>query len=342
MGQDPSRFLHTRLVVHEIPRQVGTKPDPPVLSEFELPIEDEVATFFRNRTSRSLMEEGVDVVFRDGATTKVPDLIREMFVNEDAFLGLTQRMAIHLAEAQYASSNAGLLSIGLGKHEDRPAISIMKLEKANGVRVQVVHHGDKLALSPKAIHDLMLTQQTRVFKVGMFVQLGADDIVGTVSDEQQRGRTKVADFFLADFLGCELVQQPNVSTQRFFETLIQFVNARVPDVTKRAEYMRAAVSELASNSKTLSRKAFVRNHINKPHQKELEELLDAQKVPNTFQKDNAAIKAKLSRMVIDFKNGASVVAPYEIDKETFKIDNLKDGRTKVTVQDKVKKVSGRK
>jgi len=345
MAEDPSRFIHSKLVVHEVPRQFGAKPDPPILSQFELPLEPEVATFFRDRTTRSLLEEGVEVKFRHGAATTVPKLISDIFDKPSTFLLATQEITSQLARSQGAGNNAGLLSIALGKIEQKPALAIMKLEKANGVRVETVHHNDgRVALSPKAIHDLMLTQQTRVFKVGMFIKISDDpqEIVGTVSDEQQRGRTQIADFFLADFLGCELVQQSSVSTRRFFETLVGFVNSRVPEVTTRASYMRAAVAALNSNATTLNVKGFVRDHVNTKHQSELSKLLAEQNVPNSFRKDVQEIKSKLSRMVIDFKNGASVIAPYEIDPATFKLDQGDDGRTKVTVHDKVKGVGGRK
>jgi hypothetical protein len=344
MGEDPSRFLHKKLVIHEVPRQVGDKPDPPILSQFELPLEDAVATFFKDQTTRSLGDHGADVSFRLTGNPKVPTIIRRMFENEEAFLELTQQMTKVLADAQGGTSNAGLLSVALGEHVGRPAVAIMKLDKAHGVRVQTVNQGKMVALSPKHINDLMLTQQTRVFKVGMFVRTSDEPevIVGTVSDEQQRGRTRVADFFLSEFLGCELVQHSNVSTERFFETVVGFINTRVPDVTKRAEYMRAVVAELASNATSVNRKAFVRDHVALSHQKELSDLLHAQHIPTTFKKDVSEIKSKLSRMVIDFENGASVIAPYEVDPSTFRIDNSKDGRTKVTVHDKVEKMGGRR
>ena len=98
----------------------------------------------------------------------------------------------------------------------------------------------------------MLTEKTRVFKVGLFVQSGTEllQIEGAVSDLQRgyRPTTEVADFFLKKFLGCELLEAPEITTKRLLQTTESFIREVVDDPQTKARYEIAILSELSSQS----------------------------------------------------------------------------------------------
>jgi hypothetical protein len=74
----------------------------------------------------------------------------------------------------------------------------------------------------------MLTQKTKIFKVGLFVptksEITLDTVEGMVSDEQRGSSSPgVANFFLRIFLGCTFTELPERITQRFFEAASEFI-----------------------------------------------------------------------------------------------------------------------
>jgi hypothetical protein len=61
---------------------------------------------------------------------------------------------------------------------------VLKLEREQGARVELAVTSGGRTFSVQHLRDLMLTERTKVFKVGLFVQTGADlaSIDGAVCD----------------------------------------------------------------------------------------------------------------------------------------------------------------
>jgi hypothetical protein len=151
---------------------------------------------------------------------------------------MSQQMAMHLHASQTGVNPAGLLVVSSAVVDGNRALAILKLEKESGVRV----HEDKTAdgrrtLSMEHIRELMLTDRTKVFKVGLFYPTTGGTVEGLVSDKQRgyQPQNEVADFFLKRFLGCALKQLPPVVTQDFLQATEQFINDEVSTRPRRLD-----------------------------------------------------------------------------------------------------------
>ena len=162
------------------------------------------------------------------------------------------------------------------------------------------------------LRDLMLTQKTKVFKVGLFVQMGntLESIDGAVSDNQ-RGyypTTEVADFFLKRFLGCKLREAPEITTKRLFQATEDFIRDVISEPEVKARYEIALLAELSSEAKTFAPRSFADRYLRvADRQVYISFLADVEIAPQPFDKDTDLIDTHLKRIQIDFESGIGVL-----------------------------------
>lgn len=160
---------------------------------------------------------------------------------------MSQDAARHLYAVQGGSNSEGLLVVCGVTVEGRTGVALMKLEEEEGVQVEQSTVSGKPTLSVTVLDNLMLTDNTRVFKAGVFWMSG-NRLVGVASDEQQGTPLDIADYFLAQFLGCRLERRPDVLTRAFYDTATRFISEEVSDSDKKLDYERAVHAELCSRT----------------------------------------------------------------------------------------------
>jgi hypothetical protein len=193
----------------------------------------------------------------------------------------------------------------------------------------------------------MLTERTRVFKVGLFVPRGKllETIEGLVSDKQRsyRPRTEVAEFFLTKFLGCILRDEPEVATKRFFQAAEDFINQKVDDPIQKARYQMALLAELQSERRAIRPRQFAEANFRVADRQSFIEFIGSQGVSTSQVEKNAAlIQGQLQRMQIDFQSGLAVFGSPESFDRHVKMKTLDDGGMRVEIEDRVKAVRGRR
>jgi hypothetical protein len=221
MDHDLGRLQVKRVIVHEVPYHLAAGASAePVLSEVESPIDQEVRNFFRERIADNLGSSAYDVEFDASSTSPMPRLVLDgLSTTTTTFVEMSQEMARHLCLCQKGNSPEGLLTVCEVAVASHRGIAVLKLEREQGARVELAATPGGRTFSVQHLRDLMLTERTKVFKVGLFVQTGEDlaSIDGAVCDTQRSYDGTVAHFFLEQFLGCRLREKPELTTKRFFE-----------------------------------------------------------------------------------------------------------------------------
>jgi hypothetical protein len=332
------------LIVHEIPQHfvhAQTNADP-VLSDIESTTDQIVRNFFRERMAHTLGRHAYEVDFNTAASSPVPELVVDLLRKRSSdFVAASQEMALHLHNCQGGASPGGLLTVIRGTVEGRAAIAVMKLEKDEGTRVKRDKIGGHQSFNVTHIRDLMLTKKTRVFKVGLFGIATDGKIRGLVCDKQGIGTTTVAYFFLQTFLGCILVETPELTTQRSWEVAQQFINEDVDDPEVKGRYQAALAVEMNANRTSVSLEDFADNYFNEGDRASFIEREQAAGVPTTsFPKDTKLIEPQLRRVQWSFQNDISVIAGPEAVGNQLNVEQLSDGRTRLEVLDNLKDVKG--
>jgi hypothetical protein len=182
----------------------------------------------------------------------------------------------------------------------------------------------------------MLTGKTRVFKVGLFSQVGGTSgpVEGLVCDKQKGYDTTVASFFLERFLGCQLKELPELTTKRFLEATERFIHDDVQEPEKKARYQVALAAELGSTRTTVSPQTFANNNLEADDRASfIDKVAEAGVSQPSFSKDNTLVASHLRRIQWSFSSGVAVLAsPDNVGRE-IQLEDLDDGRTRLEVTD---------
>jgi len=346
---DLGRLQVDKIIVHDIPtRLVKGVGQPPVLSEVESPLTQELKNYFKEKITGAIATAGYEVVFDTTSSSPVPSLALDRLGNQATdFVSMSQQIAQHLYDTQTGVNPPGLLCIGQVLIGDGEGLAILKLEREAAVRLEQTQLDGKSTFSLEHLRQLILSERTRVFKVGLFVQKGEslETIQGSVSDNQRgyHPTTEVADFFLKRFLGCKLCEAPEVTTKRFFEATERFIAEEVVEPEIKARYEIALLSELSSETRTFGPREFVSRHLRLEDRQRFMNWIDQLELsPQPFDKDIALIHTHLKRIQLDFESGIAVLGHPEIFKEHISMRDLDDGRTHLEIEDRMKRVQGKR
>jgi len=331
---DPGLVEITRWVIHEIPKTFRKHEGvEPTLSEAVSPHDEEVARFFERKISDSFGRSKHQV--QPDGTNETPGSVLTCLGGEEDLMALSIRLGKQLFESQSGAMSGGLLVVMEGKHDGSPILSVLKLEKEEGARAASAQVEGKSTYSVEYMRDLFLTGRTRVFKVAVFAQDTDETLVGWVSDPQSKG-TDIADFFLSTFLGCQLTNDPEVTTQRFHDAAEKFINEQVTDPEKKARYETAVIAELNRNDAEVKLKAFVKDNLDVDDRKRFVDAMQASGVNESFIKDVKLIKTRLRRLQHEFEAGVKVSYPVDMPDGVVSVKGRTDGRTQLQVIDNLK------
>lgn len=330
------------LIAHQVPRPIGgAATAEPLLSEAVPELPTNTLAFFARRLMRSIQDRGqaveVDPRFED---PRLPAIIQELLRAEEMDLvEPSQRAARHLLEVQpgspYESESlfvtADVVANGVS------SIALMKLEREEGVHVHTRDIDGKRVLDVEVLEDLMLTDNTRVFKAGVF-WLDQDVLKGYVSDDQQGARDDPARYFLQRFLGCRLERSPSIVTRDFFQAAEDFISEQVGDGESKLRYYTALQAELSSNRTQIDPVQFASDHMQQEDRARFEEHLLGAGVPTAaFDKDISKLGPRVSRSRLRTSAGITISGSASEIEARVEVAQY-EGSPAVVVKDTVAKV----
>lgn len=317
-----------QVIIHDIPerptrkaiRQDASVDTVPKLSDRPSDLTDELRLYFEERLSNSLASDGYPVRFDPDTTSTIPALVNGYLSETPAdFVETSRDMARRLHNVQTNITTAGLFAVISGQSDSTEFIAVMKLEREKGLVIDPVEEEDgQLTFRIVLEDDLVMTNKTKVFKAGLFARPdgssdgGAGPIEGVVSDHQTgfRATKAVADFFLRTFLGCELLEQPELSTQRLFHGVEKWINRDVQDPVKKARYEQSLIAEIHSQDTTLSARRFRDRYVDVEDRNSFDAAMEKSAVPMTsFRKDIKLVEGLTAQVMVDTARGAKVYAP---------------------------------
>jgi hypothetical protein len=345
-----SQLTIEKTIIHEITPRVYAPPKDPelILSNALSPLDDDLRAYFKERIVDSLRLAAFPVKAKEERNSPTPELVQLQFTDpKSSFVSISQELAKHLFAAQQrVRSSPGLLVVVAGHVDSGPAVVLLKLQKQQGLNLQ--RTGEKGAETYNLDHlrRLMLTDETRVYKIALFEADGVsqpDDVHGEVSDKQRYSspEKRMAAFFLDDFLGCEVRDDPTQMTNSYYVSGEKYLNDKVTAPEKQARYHRAFLADLASQADTIAPKKFADEHLDKEDREAFLSTLKVEGVPTTqFSKDTELIKSRLQEEEYVFDGGIRVRGTQQALDEHSEISEGKDKVLEMLITDRLKSVNG--
>ncbi|MCW2999176.1 MAG: hypothetical protein JWN65_2725 [Solirubrobacterales bacterium] len=344
---DLGTFFVDTIVVHDVPaRRADGSGDPVILSEIPSALDAGLRNFFKERITRSLQRQAFEVEHNPDEKSPVPDLITQILNHDKKLVRSSQDIARHLHASQTGNNPSGLVVICRGTVDGNDCCAILKLEREDALRIEVTGADGKRTFNVAYLKDLMLGQNTRVFKASLFtVSDGtAAGLEGLVSDDQSTVTDLsggIASFFLQKFLGCRLKEAPAIATRKFFESTQDWINT-VTDPIKRGRYEVALIASMNSQSRFVVPKTFADQNLDQSDRPPYRKYLADTAAPvSRFPKDVGLIAPKIRQMSISFEKSSVRVSGKPDDINDYvKINRPDGGAAPVEIHDHVKDVRG--
>jgi len=293
-----------KVIFHDVPNASRSGAgSAPTLSEIETDVNARQKTLLQKKLTKVIgSKHAYPIQFNPIATSTVPaqiKLLTEKTPNSQKFVASTQLMANDLFEKQISMISPGLLCVIEVAAGGQAGVVLMKLERHEGAQLKLSKTGGKRTFSMSVLEDLVLTDSTRLFKAAMFVRTGSEesDFVAAACDSQLNvGSSEDLAKFWLKFLGCTFIAEPRVTTQRFFDASVEFINHVVTDGVVKNDLYASLHSELKSKRTTFSPRTFIEEYVPDEYRAPLREHLETRKVSLTaFQKDTSDIDTRLRR-----------------------------------------------
>jgi hypothetical protein len=331
-------------MIHDVPRGNDDTAEL-ILTDAPIELDDQLRNYFQSKIAESLRKRGIAVVFDPLKDRMICNAIWQVLRDSTDLVQQSQLIASRLHAIQTGVNPPGLLVVISGVDDSKPAVSILKLEREEGIRFQVREVGGRRTVDLQFLRDLTLTNKTKVFKTSLFVGEDSSDpnsIRGLVSDDQ-RGQVEgrgVADFYLNTFLGCRLMVNPAQATLEFVKAAEEFFNKAIANPEKKGRYQIALLSVMQDQQLDVTPEVFADTHLDAADRSDfLSQVQLHNLAPGAaFEKDTSLVKVKGFKMT--FENGMVLVGSAEDlrDRVHIRDENREPG---VNVLDAMQELRGR-
>lgn len=309
-----------RVIFHDVPRKIKGEQQTPTLSEVECTMDPGKVALLKSKLTRVLASSAAyDLELNPSAESSIPTLVEHATAaSQDAtgFVSTSRAMAVALLEHQPGSASPGLLAVLACVLGGRAAVALLKLEREEGAQLKLSDHGGKKTFEMDVLGDLVLTDGTKLFKSALFGRIGpkAEDI-GALACDGQRSYAwseELAQFWIR-FLGCKVLEAPRITTKKFFEATLNYINTMVAeDPELKTDLYDTIVSEMKSQKKFFAPKKFIEDYVPDDHREPFRQFLEAQHVSlKQFSVDTTEIKSHLKRRSLETAAGIRITVPAE-------------------------------
>lgn len=346
----PNPFLDlqlNRIAVHEIfKRELDLLPIPPRCSDTLADLDQAGKSAIRERIIGALGSNSKSVqmsVVEDGPGSAFDLFSRLPFIDDAAFLQVSQQIAQKLSSAQTARTIPGgvlVVADGTVGADARPFSGVIKAEVHSGFIKEAGDGGPLI----RYLTDLLLTPSQRFHKIGLFVRehpqalppddYYSDDYLAYVFDNQMSGAeiTTAANYFYERFLGCTAASTAKKLTRDFYKHSRDFIDSSPLDDEAKVESVSALHVYLRSNVQTIHALEFAQQYLPPDiHQPYIDFLVEQEFPENAVRKDTTQIKHKLRIRKLNFSTQVRVTAPAERFRELVQVQEVEENATIIRI-----------
>lgn len=323
-----------KAIVHEVPRgRYSTKNDTDVTLSTELtPLRPETRRFIEDHMLNFALKHPRLIKQDPNAASKTPSHVLKIVQDSDSsFIQASQDLARGLYRSQTGTSPSGILVVASATIDAREAVLLMKAEHQEGMRLRRDPSTGRLDL--EHLDELIVGDNSRVYKIAVMEVADDDTIMGQMVD-QQNG-VMYADFFLADFLGCELADMAEIQTKVFMETAIKHFNAD-RDPLKAARYAGALFSYMHAPDEDFQPSVFADNFLDAEDRDEFLEAIPESVGDTVIRKDMKLVPGKGSGLRIVGQGFTVVVSNEAFESGAITVSEEDSGETVIRLSGEVK------
>jgi hypothetical protein len=225
---------------------------------------------------------------------------------------------------------------------NRRCLFIIKAEQQAGFVEK--EHGDRVIM--EYLENLILTPQARLYKVGVFVEIGngsigddirnTDDFEAYVFDSNIKAKDDrlAARYFYSNFLGLTIPENSEQRTRDFFEYSKEFINTADITTETKVDLQQALHTYLKTDqSNTIQCSGFAEQFMNEDARDDYTSYMENKNFPTTaIVKDTSLIRRKLKHRKMNFSTSVKLTAPADTFNEMVQVIAVTDEHTTLKIQ----------
>ncbi len=320
-------------MLHEIPRgrQQASGGQQPLYSSAPTPLNADTDRFIREEMLQPAFAFAREVVATEDYGSPVPDLVRAALNDSTQLADSSRDIADWMHKKQTNGSSAGVFMAALASSSSGPKFIILKAEHQEGVRLNHQTSGGSVVFEVEHLSELIMGQNSRVYKIALMWVNEDGQLVGLMVDKQNGA--SFADYFLQQFLGCDLTHRAEVQTEAFVKTVTAFINSPLLAEEKRTRYATAAVAVLESPAPQLNPKAFIAEFMDAEDRDSFAEMLPLQIRSSTFAKDTRLVKQNIGGLKLKTSSGVTITASSEaMQNGTVTVDSNANAGPQIVIK----------
>lgn len=331
--------INVQLVaIHEIfQRGANREIVEPRLSDDPITLDLEASAALRDRLIKALGESSrcMEMDFQPEVAGCAIGLAKELVNEKEGFAVRSKAVAEKLAVAQTRQNLPGGIVVVLSGTAGIPSkrfICMLKAEPHNGFARTVIDG----VISLQFLKDLILTPQTRLYKIGCFVEVKRDAQpdapVGEcwrafIYDETMSATNKLsaASYFYDAFLGLRFQQNSATRTKEFYDYTKDFVTRLDVAPEQKNDLLNALSTCLkVAKSPTIQVSEFAQTYLADPEVVDSYQVyMSDKKFPaNAVNKDLAYVQGSLKLRKLVFSQGIKITGPSEQFSEKVQVESF--------------------
>lgn len=339
------RNLHIqRLIAHKIFKRYDAKsalkPSTPTYSRRLVNLPDEPKDTLIKRVIKALDNKYCLELEQIRLTeeTVYARVLAMLGADENTFIEQSQKITGLLWEAQRSPIiNGGVIIIadGIIGYPSRSCCIVIKAEEDVGFSAK--DNGDAIELD--YMKELFLTDSQKFQKIAIFIAKSNNQLEVYASDQQARYSEGIykANFFVTDFLGCNIADSAKTQTQAFFNRTQEVVDSLEISASEKLQLRNAVYSYIGSAQPNISVSEFADVYIQNPAIRDNFRSKAHETLPNIgIPKDITLVERQLKRQ--EFSVGAiKIVGPSENFAASVEIEES-DGYVTVRIRGQLEDV----
>ena len=327
-----------QVVIHEVfKRGPNRELVQPVFGEQPIQLDGEAMTALRDRLIKALGQSSrcMEMDLQNEGPESAIQLAKELVDAGANFATKSRAVAVKLAAAQTRQDLPGGIVVVLTGTAGVPSkrfVCKLKAEPHNGF-TRVAEGG---VISLQFLKDLILTPQTRLYKIGCFVELDRNATPGAplssswkafIYDETMSTLNKLsaAHYFYDLFLGLKFPQNGATRTKEFHDHTKEFIKALDVTPERKNDLLNALITYLkVDQSPSIQVAAFSQAYLSEPEVRDgYEGFMVAKNFPlNAISKDLAYVEGNLKFRRVTFARGVKLTGPADQFVEKINIEQI--------------------
>lgn len=306
------RLSLVNTMVHELPngRFTSGSDSQIIYSNKPTPFNLSTDRFVREQMLVPALAESRKVIESPTSSVVVPALVKQILSDPAKLAPNSKLIAKHLHEKQAFGSPAGVFMASLAKEDESDRFIILKAEHQEGVKLKHTNTDGEIIFEVEHLTELIMGRNSRVYKIAMFgLNSETNQLFGFMVDKQNGDA--YADYFLIDFLGCELTHRAELQTETFVKGLTRLANDGTFSPEKKARYATAGLAYLESNLKDIKTNVFISDFIDLDDQDRIADKYFSEVRNTEFPKDLRLVKSHIGGLRIKISNGVEINASKE-------------------------------